>query len=61
MRGSMPKKTGEFDVVIRLWISQEDKERFEAEAKRLRVSMSAWLRMAGLEKLEHDREKKGGK
>jgi hypothetical protein len=46
----MPKK----DERVNLRLAQQDKERFETAAEKMRLSLSAWLTLAGLEKLERD-------
>jgi hypothetical protein len=50
----MPKRPADDSMTaeIKLRLSKDDKERFEAEAAKMRLTLSAWLRLAGVEKLE---------
>ncbi len=58
MRHPMPKKSADFDEVIRFRVSAEDKRLFEEAAAKRRpiLSVSQWLREAAHEKLRRDRE-----
>jgi hypothetical protein len=55
----MPKRPANdaMTAEIKLRLSPEDRDRFKAEADKMRLTVSAWLRLAGIEKLE----KKGGR
>jgi Family of unknown function (DUF6290) len=53
----MPKMTSEHEESIQFRLPEEDKRLFQAAAAKLRISLSAWLRMAGLEKIERDGER----
>jgi hypothetical protein len=50
----MPKTTSEHGGYIRFRLPPADKAAFEEAAARKRVSLSAWLRMAGMDALERD-------
>lgn len=53
----MPKTTIDLPERLELRLATGDKRRFERAAAKMRLSLSAWLRLAGLEKL--DRENNG--
>jgi hypothetical protein len=53
----MPKTTVELEEAIRFRMSKEDKRAFEAAAAKMRISVSAWLRLAALEKIEREQDR----
>jgi uncharacterized protein (DUF1778 family) len=61
MRRPMVKKgSGVHEAYVRFRLPEEDKALFEAAAAKLRISLSAFLRMAALEKVERDKERAKG-
>ena len=50
----MPKMTSEHEDTIQFRLPEADKRAFQEAAAKMRVSLSAWLRIAGLEKIERD-------
>jgi hypothetical protein len=60
MPAPMPTKPA--DERIQLRVPGEDKPLFEEAAATMRISVSAWLRLAGFEKLEREQQspRKGG-
>lgn len=50
----MPKKPGVHEDYIRFRLPEADKRAFEEAAEKMRISLSGWLRLAGVEKLERD-------
>lgn len=67
MGPQMPKTTVDLEDAIRFRLPTADKRRFEEAAAKMRISLSAWLRLAGLEKIEREeaaereRKRQGGK
>lgn len=57
----MPKSTAEHEAVIQFRAPERFKRTFEAAAKAQRLSLSAWLRLAALEKAERDGQRKAGR
>lgn len=58
------KHAGHMGSEIKIRLSTRQKQAFEEAAGRMRLSVSAWLRIAGMEKLQRegdDDKKKGGR
>lgn len=45
------------DALVRVRLPASDKKEIEAAARRMRISVSSWIRIAALEKLERDKTK----
>jgi hypothetical protein len=56
----MPKTTIDLPERLNLRLAGGDKKRFQAAARKVRLSLSAWLRLAALEKVSRDRGSKAG-
>jgi hypothetical protein len=50
----MPKLNAEHEESVHLRCPAVDKRAFQEAASRMRISLSAWLRLAGLEKIERE-------
>jgi hypothetical protein len=61
MRHHMPKTSVDLEESFRFRLSKADRREFEEAAAKMSISLSAWLRIAGKEKLERERDKKAGK
>lgn len=49
------------DSEVKIRIPAKDKASFEAAAGQMRISLSAWLRLAGYEKIEREASEKRGR
>jgi hypothetical protein len=55
----MPKTPIKLPESFKFRLSVEDRRRFEAAAAKLSLSLSAFLRVAAIEKIERDKERSG--
>jgi hypothetical protein len=58
----MAKSTrSDMDAELKIRLPGKDKKAFEEAADKMRVSLSAWMRIAGWQKIENDAEEKSAR